>query len=326
MRAWGPLEWLLNKLPKAANESICVLGALSAEERCVAVPVLSAVHSPNSVVLLRISDPPSRYSLPIEERIVANRRVVESATGDKVNILERGLFDKDEAIASAFSSMLSGNCPLTLWIDITCLPKRYFFLLVKLALREKLVENLVVTYTQPSPGRYTEEHLAEDPSDVQPLPGFGLTGDEPEELIIAIGFEALGLPQLLGEYRDKRRLVLVPFPPGQPYSRRIWQTVLSIGHPGDENLKRVPAVDVFEAFDIIREEAKSDVLAGRPPALAPYGPKPISLAMCLYGCRFGSPVFYTQPRVYHPEYTVGIGQSWAYSLKRNREEVWFDCV
>jgi len=322
MRAWGPLEWLLRKLPQT-KEPIYVVGSLSSEERCTAVPSIAARHSPERVRLLKIVDPPSRYSSKIKDKTERNYGTLCNLLGDVLEApAERFLFDNDEFIASAFDFLDSCTSPCSLWLDVTCLPKRFFFLLVKLALRDPRIRNLLVTYAQPAPGRYTDEHLAEDPGDAQPLPGFGLVESDPDELIIAVGFESLGLPQLLGEYRDKRRLVLVPFPPGQPYSRRIWQTIMNIGHPGDANLKRVPALDVFEALDIIKEDTSYDIALGKPPALAPYGPKPISLAMCLYAVKFGSPVFYTQPRVYHPDYTVGVGSSWAYSLKRNGREVW----
>ena len=237
MRAWGPLEWLLRKLPPVEGP-VYFLGSLSSEERCIAVPSIAAMYSPEKVRLLKILDPPSRHSHKIEEKMKRNYGTLRDSLGERLeDPLESFLFESDEVIVNALGFLDSCPSPLSLWLDITCLPKRFFFLLVKLALRDSRIQNLLVTYTQPAPGRYTDEHLAEDPGDVQPLPGFGLVGSDPEELRIAVGFEALGLPQLLGEYRDKRRLVLVPFPPGQPYSRRIWQTVMSIGHPGDANIK-----------------------------------------------------------------------------------------
>lgn len=322
MRAWGTLEWLVGKLPRDGGP-MCVLGALSSEERCIAVPSISRDFLPHRVQLLKIVDPPSRYSARIEQRVEQNYEAMRKHLGGALEFpVEHFLFEGDELIATALDFLDSLSAASSLWLDVTCLPKRFFFLLIKLALRDERIRNLLVTYTQPAPGRYTEEHLAEDPGDVQPLPGFGLVGENPEELIISVGFESLGLPQLLGEYRDKRRLVLVPFPPGQPYSRRIWQTVMNIGHPGDADLKRVPALDVFEALDVMREDTGPDIASRVPPALAPYGPKPISIAMCLYAIGLGCPVFYTQPRIYHPDYTIGVGPSWAYSLKRDWKGVW----
>ncbi len=45
--------------------------------------------------------------------------------------------------------------------------------------------------------------------------------------------------------------------------------------------------------------------------LAPYGPKPLSLAMCLFALsvpvEHRPAVVYTQPQVYAPKYSTGIG-------------------
>jgi hypothetical protein len=225
------------------------------------------------------------------------------------------LFALDEEIAGIFSSIGSESEPTELWLDITSMPKRFFFLLVKLAFGSCWVSSLFVTYTQPAPGRYTREHLSEDPEIPQPLPGFGPLAEETDRLVVAIGFEPLGLAQLLGDYREKKREIffLVPFPPGQPYSRRVWDTIRNVGFPGEKRLRRIPALDMFATVEtiggLIPQAAANRV------ALAPYGPKPISLGMCVYAIRTGAAVFYTQPRVYHPDYTVGIGSTWAYCLR-----------
>jgi hypothetical protein len=42
--------------------------------------------------------------------------------------------------------------------------------------------------------------------------------------------------------------------------------------------------------------------------LAPFGPKPMSLAMCIYAALTEAQVFYTQPSSYRPDYSVGISQ------------------
>lgn len=327
MKPWGEVGWLLSKLP-GSGRPLLVLGAASSEERCSAVPRLALMRGAEKVRLLKIDDPPSRFTRVIEEKIAANIASI-AANEDRIGSLLLPLFADDQAIASGLqdaSFLSSAECDL--WIDVSSLPKRFFFLLIKLALRDIRISTLVVTYTQPAPGRYTEEHLSEDPSDIQPLPGYGPQLGEPDRLIVAVGFEALGLPQLLGEYRDKKRdiTIIIPFPPGQPYSRRIWETVRSIGHPGDANIRRVPAVDAFGAYSNMIAGTDRVAVSNRPPALAPYGPKPISLGMCLYAIQFGCPVYYTQPRVYHPDYTSGIGKTWAYCLKLAGTNTWLDSV
>jgi len=151
-----------------------------------------------------------------------------------------------------------------------------------------------------------------------------LINDEPETLVVAVGFESLGLPQLLSEYRDRNYeiIVLLPFPPGQPYSRRIWETLQRLGvEVSGQKIKRVNAIDALGTQLLLLEILQTSN-PRKPPALAPYGPKPVSLGMCLYAIQADSPVFYTQPRVYHPDYTIGIGESWGYYLKLKGREVW----
>ena len=252
MRPWGPIDWLLPKLPRSERK-LHLLGCISSEERCQAIPLLASNKNAQSIILLRINDPPSRYSDQIAKKIrdiVSNMHASGLIDFRQVNI---ELFVQDELIAKCLTDLIPSDQTseeLDLWLDITCLPKRFFFLLVKLALQSPLVKTLIVTYTQPSPGRYTEEPLAEDPENVQPLPGLGPNFEEPETVIIAAGFESLGIPQLLEEYRDKKReiILLLPFPPGQPYSRRVWNVVRSIADSIDHpQIKRIDAVDACNA-------------------------------------------------------------------------------
>jgi hypothetical protein len=326
VRAWGPLGWLLEKLPPEPEASRIALGTVSSEERCRAVPTYMGGNQVGTI-LLQIDDPSSRFARRIRANIATNLKAMKEDGALPLEVIRAPLFASDDTIADLLGSLLhhvAGSGAVSLVMDISCMPKRFFFLLVKLAIRDTRVSTLVVTYTQPSPGSYTTEHLAEDPTESQTLPGFGLVKEEPEQVIVSVGFEALGLPQLLSEFKDKSRdiVLLLPFPPGQPYSRRIWQSVLNIGHPGDANLKRIPALDPFAAFDIIENVVGEENRRERPPALAPYGPKPISLGMCLFALRYGSPVYYTQPRTYHPNYTFGVGSMWGYCLKLRGLAIW----
>lgn len=327
MRPWGPIEWLLPKLPRRGNV-VRFLGCLASEERCLATPLLAHSAGAGSLVLIRVDDPPSRYSKVITTRI-RQRQALLKARGLQPAIEGLSLFAPDQAIADVFESSFCGDlaAKVTLWLDITSLPKRFFFFLIKLAMSDRRVDNLLVLYSQPAPGRYTREHLAEDPEGVRPLPGFGPVKGEPDTLILALGFEALGLPSLLGEYRDRQREIraLLPFPPGQPYSRRIWSTLLNSGVDARaSDIRRVNAVDTFDTYEQLVQLASPTAaeVRERPPALAPYGPKPVSVGMCMYSLETGAPVFYTQPRTYHPDYTIGIGKTWAYCLKLGGRKSW----
>ncbi len=264
--------------------------------------------------MLRVRDSPSPYTEQVESKVERNRERL-GRIGTVSDEVELDLFADDQEIADTLEHLLRHvGLGAQVLLDISCLPKRFFFLMIKLALKMRNIESLLVAYTQAGDAGYTYEHLAGDPEDVKAIPGFAPMEDEPEMLVVGLGFEPLGLSQLIGEYRDRERdiRVLLPFPPGQPYSRRIWRSLLLLGLEGEHAVRRVSAMDAFESCGAIENIAEGRDIA---PALAPYGPKPVSLGMCLYAIRRGSPVFYTQPRFYHPDYTVGVGACWAYCLK-----------
>lgn len=319
MRPWGPLPWLLSKLPGEASQPV-LLGALGAEHRCLGVPLVA--RGAKRVVSLAIHDPPSRFAEACSEKFERHFKHLAGRFRDRLQRLDVSLLAAEDEIASSLEECLE-NGPTTLWLDISCLPKRFFFLIVKLALGDRRASTIIVTYTQPRLGGYTDSHLAGDLSGVSALPGFIPFLSEQKRLAIAIGFETLGLPQLLGEYgHDKAAelVLLVPFPPGQPYSRRVWQCVQDVHYPGDGNVRRIPALDAFATVRALVADGQDSGVGNT--ALAPYGPKPVSLGMCLYAIHTEAPVFYTQPLTYHPDYSRGIGPSWGYCLRVAGQDVW----
>ena len=312
MKPWGPMAWLLEKM---ALRPTVVVGCIGAEERSTFVPRVLGQEA-TSVGLVNVRDEPSEYTRRIEGKVTRNRRRLRRVRLTKE--IELGLFADDQEIAEAFD-MLLGNADSSAHVvlDISCLPKRFFFLMVKLALKRRNVETLIVAYTQARQAGYTYEHLAWDPEVVRAVPGFGPMHGEARMLVVGLGFEPLGLAQLIGEYRDRQRdvRVLLPFPPGQPYSRRVWRSMQAVGLSGEGvSVTRVGAMDAFGCCGAIEDVEGVDG-GSRPPALAPYGPKPMSLGMCLYAVKRGAAVLYTQPRFYHPDYTLGVGECWGYCVK-----------
>jgi hypothetical protein len=182
------------------------------------------------------------------------------------------------------------------------------------------VLNLLVTYTEAGQEGYTEQHLAADVMTPEPFPGFsGRFSDGENNLVISIGFEALGLRSLiLSSYReDNANLkVLLPFPAPLETVRRQWNTLREIMEDDPGNLRK-DSVAVIAAWDA--EQVYHKLLAwagnGQRLSLAPFGPKPHTLGMALFAIRFDASVWYTQPKVYHPEYSRGIGDSWWYAAK-----------
>lgn len=314
-KPWGPLEWLLGGLGLARP---VVVGCLSAEERSVSVPLQLHAERVTRTWMLRVEDEPSKYSEQIEERVEQHRKLLNTAKPEYSETTM--LLAPHEQIVRAFETALDGTgSTVDLVLDISCLPKRYFFLMVKLGVREARIRNLIVAYAQPNPAGYTYADLAEDPEPVRAIPGYGPVYEQSKTLVVAVGFEALGLRTLIDDYRDETRTigVLIPFPPGQPYSRRIWRVLQDVDvGSGQSTVYRVNALDAFGSLLQI-EKFVPTTGKDHPPTLAPYGPKPMSLGMCMYALKHDAQVLYTQPRVYHPNYTEGRGRTWGYCVKRD---------
>ncbi|MEK6283839.1 MAG: hypothetical protein AABN95_26075 [Acidobacteriota bacterium] len=193
-------------------------------------------------------------------------------------------------------------------LDITSFPKRFYFPILRTLMNSTHVRNVVVTYTSAASYAPDDEHnpLYEDVGeDWRILPGFG--GSSPEELwIVSIGFLVESLRRYVGDNPDKKMKILVPFPSPLAVLRRTWESVANLeeGHSDVRFEKiRVEPLDISGTFDRILS------LAGKPEkvlAFAPFGPKPMSAAMCLYAIQRDSSIHYAQPTVYNPDYSIGI--------------------
>ena len=174
-------------------------------------------------------------------------------------------------------------------------------------------EKFVITYA--SATAY-DNQLSSDPSPLSPLPTF----DEPpirsahQELVVGIGFTPLGLRDIYASDFENIRYIF-PFPPGPPHFERNWEFLRILeSEIESRNLQAedpwpVHMYDCPSVFRALRTFTKD---GERTAALAPFGPKTHSLAMCLFALAAGhagkSPVhvLYTQPRRYALNYTTGI--------------------
>jgi hypothetical protein len=175
---------------------------------------------------------------------------------------------------------------------------------------------VIATYT--SAERYAEI-LSENIGPLRPLPGFyaddGRT--DHDSMIVGIGFEPSPLLPLLQGHRARRIRLIFPFPPGPPGHRRNWMFVRQIeALTKSENIDppdrvHIHMYDCPQVFDALVEMTRNGEDTS---ALAPYGPKTVSLAMCLFSLaaaargRPGVPVFYAQPMRYALDYSTGIGR------------------
>jgi hypothetical protein len=316
---WGLLERVAEKF---LVSEFSVLGCLSFESRCTALPVF-ARHSSrfsSSIALIRISDPPDGfpdYRPELARRTQENRDRLR-ARGVEHTVLDSELQATEDELLDLVGEVKTSLVSDTWVLDITSLPKRFFCFFLKRLLRDPAIKNLVVTYTRAGDGGYTGEHLAADPMSCDHLPGFSAKiVEKPELLVISVGFELLNLTSLLEIYRDHQTpKIIFSFPPNGSMFRREWRTVYQMVAGRSDNISRddteiVATWDAEYVFRVLEKWNKD----AEGLALGPFGAKPHSLAMALFAVKNDAALYYSQPKSYHPDYSLGESDTWAYVLK-----------
>jgi len=325
-RPWGILDWVLERSPPIDWNLISCFGT---ESRSLAVlRQLIDGHILVEALLYRVNDKPSRYSKLTKQRI-EERHIELTRLGVSPDIVQQHDIAEthDEILRPLETFIASGRSNMIL--DVTCFPKRFFFPMLKRILDYPTINNIMITYTKPK--CYTPGKLAENFDDWSHLPMFtGAYSQEPAKmLIVNVGFAPLGLKRELGQGEPGLPIkLLFPFPAPMRSVYRAWGFVQNLqkGRSYESfNLYRTDAKDLSSAFNRLISLTDGGKLRAE---LAPFGPKPISVAMCIFAVLTESEVFYTQPTVYHPDYSTGISQvngvpeTYAYWIRLNGRDLY----
>jgi hypothetical protein len=327
-RPWGKLREVMESI---GPERFIFLGCVGTEDRCTsALSELSKLGMIDTASLVEIIDVESEYSELALKKREKNKDTFESLGFGEGSIKKVNLLEAEEEIFNWIEDCIGKNPKVVL--DISSLPKRFFFPAVKILLRSLYVEDLIVVYSIPI--RYYSGNLAERPSDWRALPLFG-SQQYPDPkynlAIVGAGFLPFGLPDLLKYgFMEAKPHLFFPFPASPSTYTKTWEFVRkiesSLSLNGNDQLAHVNALDPSDTFDHINWLTKRGELTA---LFAPYGPKPMSLGMAIYATITSSPVFYTQPRVYHPDYSIGIKIDadghplvYGYCLKLNSRNVY----
>lgn len=323
-RPWGELKWALGlSTPRRWR----FLGCIAAEERSISgLIALQQLGALESVEMLRIIDTEPADSAT-EEGIIKKRLTTCEEAQCKVQLTTAPL---DAPLQnSEWKRRLSFPDETSLCLDISSLPKRFFFSAIKSALNSPTVRDFLILYTKPT--SYPDGSLSENPKDWSTITGFDCVDPDNQalaasKLIVGAGFAVDGLHEHLeGRGNQMGVDVLIPFP-AEPWAsvRRSWDSAREIeealGADPDTGLSeikpahhRVGALDTSTAFDRLRSLTEHGLRAA---ALAPLGPKPISVAMCLLSSQTDlHPVYYAQPRTYALNYSSGSKITYAYWIK-----------
>ncbi len=312
-RPWGKVDNIFSAIP---NSDWAYIGCVSAEDRCS----IMATYFPqfghfSEKLVFCISDKPSEATAEIRDKTDAHQTTFKNCNFAEADFFSANIFDTFGTYEDRINTFFTDITSTRLLLDISTLPKKVFFHIVRQIYRNaERFSDVVVTYAEPA--EYCEGNLASNPEPWDALPGFRVARRQVADLkiLVGIGFEPLGLPSLVesGEFNNSPISFLFPFPADQSSNAKNWRFIRDIFPNAEQasfKVKRVDGSNVPEIFDLICGEGDSgniDLL------LAPYGPKPMSLAMALYAAKYSNPpnsqtgVYYTQPTYYDPNYSVGV--------------------
>lgn len=307
---WGKVEWLFDKLDR---KKWVTIASNSFEDRCLALPLkLKEMDIVDKVYCIDVKSPNGRFDDKINELKYENKKVFKSTFLNRVTFFENQLMAQPN-VWNDIAREVAYNTD-SIVIDITTLPKRVFFFIIKKLMKEAGIKNIIACYTRAE--SYKEGKLTEDAEPPSALPGFARTSSENRGslVVVSVGYMSFNLNDYLEQGNVKAVKYLFPFPPGSPSFRRNWHLLHKIAHTSgvstkEENIKRVHAMDMFSALEWLKEiRAGSVESKGLNMDMIPLGPKTHSLAMALnyLDNEDYSEVVYSQPRLYYPNYSKGI--------------------
>ncbi|MXW52054.1 hypothetical protein F4X86_01665 [Candidatus Saccharibacteria bacterium] len=310
LRPWGHVDWLLGKL---GDVPWSLLACCGSETRSIALAQHLGRHRLRSAEIVAIHDAEPLNPHAHKKRLLARRDSLLKCGYRENEIrdveLLAGLDDKVEPL----QRLIAGGST-RLIIDVTSFPKVWFFPIIQTVLDSNHFEDVVVTYT--SAVTYSD-NLSENLAPLRALPGFFAEDgrSKHDSIIVGIGFEPLGLIPLLKNQESNKIKLIFPFPPGPPGHLRNWMFVQQIEELTQNEQIDAPDrvhIDMYDCPQIFDALCKMTNDGDDTAAIAPYGPKTVSLAMCLFALSVAAvgksrvPIYYAQPHRYALDYTSGV--------------------
>lgn len=307
-KPWGNIDWLLKKTSNM--ERWGYLGCISTEDRSTcALEWLDQHDALNVCEMWKIEDVPrlsdNPHKVKNEEKYKVQIEKYKAIANEDPAIF--GLFQSDECASSKFSAFVKktdGN----IIFDVSSMPKRWFFPIIRTCLQSEEVKNLLVTYTI---AKTYSSVQGEDPLGWKYIPSFGEAvecGSKEKYYIISAGFQPLSLPKWIEGFPDSKIYILFPFPSDVSGYYRVWDFIRAIETEGGtvttKNIEYISGYNLPLIYNSLRELIALE--HNKQPVFVPYGPKPISLACALLASQLKIPVGYTQPTYYNPDYSTGV--------------------
>jgi hypothetical protein len=272
----------------------------------------------DSCYMVRIFDQKLPSTAEQEILDLRKREAVELGVPEE-NISDELLFTTIDRIKAFCKTATKEN--VSVLLDISSMPKRWFFVLVRELVSSCNLRNLIITYS--SAASYAKD-LSFDPESARALPGFSLLADRAscDVAFVGLGYHSTGLKSVLELEEPKQIHMFFPFPPALPGMMKNWESARYLeqitkqitDNKLTESGERLSYIqhhfsDVALCFEVMVKITDGGRLTSMG---APYGPKPLSMAMCLFALacekagRPEVPLYYSQPTSYSHDYTTDV--------------------
>lgn len=307
LRPWGVVG---NLMPRLQSRPWHFIGCVAAEDRSTGArwALQEAGVGIASECWFRIDDGPNRFSARTTQKLALREKELAESSWRVDRRVDLDLLCPHDEIVDGFDGCISLSAG-SLLIDISSFPKRFFFPLVRMISANRELRDVVYLYSVAE--RYGELPISEDIEALDALPLFApIRKDQrPDVLILAAGLQALGVLELTEAIGSADVQLLMPTSSSAMIRAALLRFQKSIESDLSEIQMRpiqfLSPVDSSSAFTEILRKVGSDQSA----TLAPFGPKPISLAMALAASVREWPVYYSQPKVYNPDYSIGVASN-----------------
>lgn len=320
---WGRTSWVFDRL---GSDPWHFIGCVGTEDRSIALVSTLASRIETWDFTQVVELPEHEKAEEVSRRRGRNLQTLQRqlAGHQEPAIAAVGLLERAEHLVARVKGATHENARRVI-LDITAFPKRFFFLYLATLIRDNGIDDLIVTYTHAA--QYGSGPLSSqvEPAEFLPmfLPGI-VAKKDPATLVVGLGFETLGLFQVTEQTVGSDVAVMMPLPAPPPYFSRNWDFYRQFSEAAADPAVSMVGVSHVDVPAIFRRLTALGRKSPGPVRLAPYGPKSVSLAMCLYALAVGrdkAAVIYTQPKFYSPDYSSGFREddqgivSYAYPVK-----------
>jgi len=307
------------KVLQDVKEKSIFIGATSFESRCTeAVKLIRNYSSVNNFdfYIANIEDDKNYYRDQCSDLQNKNRLVIKNLLDKTRKTFIDGMLSKSDEVVGKIQNLIAGK-ESDIFFDISTVPTKIFFPIVKFLFKNINYDHKIyIIYT--SVINYPH-WLSKDPEEVSYISGFvgSYSGGKKHIWIPILGFEG-GLAKKVYENGSYVDICPVIGFPSIMIDRVLYanKDIIDKLQNGINDIRYSPLYDPFEMYKTLKSIITGYGQEDAHFTISPFGTKPQSLGCCVLAIEEDLSVMYAQPQTYNPKYSEGMGNIYAYLLKR----------